>query len=124
MKVKPLFVNIRKFYSLNYYSEYHGAGVAYKLYDCLFKLLDKLGYKNAYAAYTEPNIKSMKFHRKFGFAFIGTHHKTGYKLGKWRDVTWLEKTINTHEEKPNKILSIGEISFEYLDYLFSSYSIK
>ena len=98
--------------------EYQGSGVANKLYDCLFVLLAKLGYKNAYAAYTEPNVKSMKFHEKFGFILIGTHHKTGYKFGKWHDVTWLEKEISIHDEKPKEIVSINEISSDYLEDIF------
>jgi len=93
-------------------SEYHGSGIAYKLYERLFILLKKLGYKNAYAIITEPNIKSLKFHDKFGFTLIGTHHKTGYKFGQWHDVTWLEKTISEHDDKPEKILLIGELSDE------------
>ena len=71
--------------------EYHGKNISHKLYNCLFALLGKLGYINAYAAYTEPNIQSFKFHQKFDFTIIGTHHKTGYKFGQWHDVTWLEK---------------------------------
>jgi phosphinothricin acetyltransferase len=102
--------------------EYHGLEVAYRLYDCLFAILDKLGYKNAYAAYTEPNAKSMRFHQKFGFTLIGTHHKTGYKLKKWHDVTWLEKRINTLDESPNGVLAITEIPLEYFESLFRSYT--
>jgi len=101
---------------------YHGSGIATKLYGCLFALLDKLGYKNAYAAYTEPNIKSMKLHEKFGFVLIGTHHKTGYKFGKWHDVTWLEKAIGKHDDNPDRISLIGEVSPGYLDNLFADYS--
>lgn len=102
--------------------EYHGSGISYKLYDCLFALLVELGYKNVYAAYTEPNIKSMKFHHKFGFVNIGTHHKTGYKFGQWHDVTWLEKTIAEHDEKPKEPLSINDISSEYLEQLLGAYT--
>ena len=107
--------------SIYFLPEYHGSGKAYNLYNCLFNLLEKLGYKNAYAAYTEPNIKSKKFHEKFGFKIIGTHHKTGYKLGKWHDVTWLEKAINDHDESPKGILSINDIPNDYLENLFSLY---
>ena len=100
--------------------EYHGKNISHKLYNCLFALLSKLGYVNAYAAYTEPNIKSFKFHQKFGFSIIGTHHKTGYKFGKWHDVTWLEKTINEHINKPKNVLSINEISPEIINQIFTS----
>jgi phosphinothricin acetyltransferase len=101
--------------------EFHGSGAANKLYECLFVLLKKMRYKNAYACYTEPNPKSKKFHQKFGFTVIGTHHKTGYKFGQWHDVTWLEKTIGKHEEKPEKPLSINDLSPEYINDVFNLY---
>lgn len=104
--------------------EYHGSGIAYKLYGCLFTILDELGYKNAYAAYTEPNEKSRNFHYKLGFTVIGTHHKTGYKFGKWHDVTWLEKIISEHSEPPKRLLAISEIPSEHLESLLGSYAME
>ena len=100
--------------------EFHGKGIACKLYDCLFKFLEKLGYINAYATYAEPNIKSMKFHQKFGFSTVGTFKKTGYKFGQWHDVTWLHKTISENSI-PKKTLGINEISSDYLDRIFSDW---
>lgn len=100
--------------------KYHGSRIAFKLYNCLFKILKELGYYNAYAAYTVPNEKSEKFHNKFGFNIIGTHHKTGYKFGKWHDVVWFEKTINEHDNKPNALKLMSELSFEYLKEVFYS----
>lgn len=102
--------------------EYHGSGIAHKIYDCLFEILKELGYYNAYAAYTVPNEKSIRFHEKFGFTLIGTHHKTGYKFGKWHDVSWLEKIINEHIDKPNLIKSISDLPDEYLNDLFFAYT--
>ena len=110
--------------SIYFLPEYHGSGKAYYLYECLFILLNKLGYRNAYAVCTEPNEKSIKFHKKFDFDLIGTHHKTGYKFGKWHDVTWLEKTIRKHDENPKEILLISELSAEYLENIFNSYKNK
>jgi len=101
--------------------EHHGSGIAYKLYDCLLILLKELGYCNAYAGCVVPNAKSIKFHTKFGFTLIGTYRKTGYKFGQWHDVTWLEKTLTKHSEKPAKIKAISELSSEYLESVFSSY---
>lgn len=98
--------------------KYHGSRAAYKLYDCLFKILKELGYYNAYAGYTVPNNKSMIFHQKFGFTFIGTYHKTGYKFGKWHDVAWLEKIINEHAEKPETLKSLSDLPDEYLNNFF------
>lgn len=93
---------------------YHGSGVVHKLNECLFKILKEQGYINVYAEYSVPNEKSIKFHRKFGFTSIGTFHNTGYKFGKWHDVVWIEKTINTNLENPQIIKSIVELPFEFL----------
>lgn len=101
---------------------YHGAGIAYKLYHCLFEILKTLGYYNVYAGYSSSNIKSMSFHQKCGFTIIGTYHKAGYKFGKWHDVTWLEKTINNHSDKPALIKSISELGDDYLNDIFLSYT--
>ena len=90
--------------------EYQGVGVAYKLYDRLFALLDKLRYINAYAVIALPNDKSIRFHKKFEFTLIGIHHKTGYKFGKWHDVAWFEKVINTHDDNPKEVLLMKDIS--------------
>jgi len=98
--------------------EYHGTGIAGRLYDCLFAILAALGYKNIYAAYAEPNIKSFKFHQKFEFSVIGTHHKTGYKFGRWHDVTWLEKRIGGDDVSPGGVLAINEIPNVVLDKIF------
>lgn len=100
--------------------QYHGSGVAYKLYDCLFMILKELGYYNAYAGYTVPNEKSRRFHEKFGFTVIGTHHKTGYKFGKWHDVVWLEKIITEHDDNPGAVKSVTELPEEHLKEIFFS----
>jgi len=100
--------------------EYHGSGAAHKLYACLLTLLQALGYRNVYAAYTVPNGKSAKFHQKFGFTEIGTHRKTGYKLGQWHDVCWLELAINEHSENPEPPKAVGELAEEFVNAVFSS----
>ena len=103
--------------------EYQGSGAAYKLYDCLFTILKEQGYYNVYAAYTVPNDKSMKFHNKFGFSLIGTHHNTGYKFGRWHDVTWLEKIMNEGTEKPGIIKSIKELPQELIEGIFHLHTL-
>ena len=103
--------------------EQHRRGVAYRLYDGLFRLLKELGYYNAYAAYTEPNAKSRKFHEKFGFKFAGTHSATGRKLGTWHDVTWLEKHIREHDDAPGEIKLIGELPEEFIRRVCDAYVV-
>lgn len=90
-------------------SDYHGSGAAYELYKCLFDILYKLGYYNAYAGITVPNNRSIRFHEKHGFKSIGTYHKTGYKFDSWHDVLWMEKEIRDHDSSPNPLKSITEL---------------
>lgn len=101
--------------------QYHGCGIAHKLYACLFEILKTLGYYNAYAGCTVPNDKSIRFHQKFGFVPIGTYHKTGYKFGAWRDVLWLEKSINEHSPNPAAVKSIHELPADDLDLILFSH---
>ncbi|MDR0949334.1 MAG: GNAT family N-acetyltransferase [Lachnospiraceae bacterium] len=92
-----------------YISEaYQGTGIAKKLYDGLFEMLRNCGYVNAYAGYTNPNDKSRMFHEKYGFTHVGTYHKVGYKFGKWHDVIWVEKTIQSHTDHPEETISIKD----------------
>lgn len=95
--------------SIYFAPEHHGTGKAARLYGALFALLAELGYCNTYAAYTEPNEKSRRFHEKCGFSPVGTFHHTGYKFGRWHDVTWVEKALKTPEQRPALLKSIREL---------------
>ena len=75
-------------------------GVGTALYEQLFALLSETHYYNAYAGITLPNERSVGLHKKFGFSEIGIHHNTGYKLGKWHDVIWLEKALKDYSISP------------------------
>jgi phosphinothricin acetyltransferase len=82
--------------------KYYRYGVAKALYTALFEILKLQGFVNAYAVITLPNDKSVAFHEKFGFRYLTTYKKIGYKLGQWHDVGWWEMQINTAEENPKE----------------------
>lgn len=84
-----------------YISEkYYQRGVAHALYTALFDILKLQGYVNAYAVITLPNDKSIAFHKKFGFEYLTTYPKIGYKLGQWHDVGWMQYEIIPHKKDP------------------------
>ena len=85
---------------------YHGRGIAARLYQRLFSILAEQGIYNLYAAYTEPNEKSRRFHEKMGFRPVGTFHQTGYKFGRWHDVTWMEKSLQEHNVPQGEVKSV------------------
>ena len=93
-----------------YISEkYYGFGVANTLYTALFEILKIQGYVNAYAVITLPNERSIAFHKKFGFEYLTTYKKIGYKLGQWHDVGWMQYEINPHKEEPADPLKFSQI---------------
>lgn len=57
-----------------------------------------------------PNDASAALHRKLGFGLLGTHHNTGYKNGRWRDVVWFEKHIGSFNGVPEPIRPIGQLA--------------
>ena len=68
-------------------------GVARRLYQTLFDLLDRQGYRMAYAGITLPNPASVGFHEAMGFEPVGVYHNVGWKHGQWRDVGWWELVL-------------------------------
>lgn len=75
-------------------------GVAYGLYTSLFELLRLQGFFNAYAAIALPNDASVRAHARAGFQTIGVHRQTGFKLGRWHDVLWMQLALQPHQNDP------------------------
>ena len=44
-----------------------------------------------------------------GFTLMGVLKNTGYKNGKWRDVSWYEKQLNPYPEHPVPFRKIDEL---------------
>jgi len=103
-----------------YISEkYFGIGVANALYTGLFHILKLQGYINAYAVITLPNDRSIAFHKKFGFEYLTTYNKIGYKLGKWHDVGWMQYEIIPHNEEPVDPITLPQIDRSVIDSILA-----
>ena len=101
-----------------YISEkYQRLRVALALYSALFDILKIQGYVNAYAVITLPNEKSVAFHENFGFSYLTTYRKIGYKLNEWHDVGWWELQINPHEPIPTAPFALPEIDISMLNQI-------
>ena len=83
-------------------------GAAKKLYLKLFETLTHLGYANALAGITLPNIPSVGFHEHMGFEPIGIYKKVGFKNGEWRDVGWWNYPLQDMSDTPSDPLPFGE----------------
>lgn len=84
-------------------------GIGRKLYEELLGILKEQGICNAYSLVTRPNEKSEKLHEAMGFTRLGVLKNTGYKNGKWRDVSWYEKQLNPYTENPSPFIKIGDL---------------
>ena len=47
-----------------------------------------MGYCNLYALITSDNLASCRFHEGRGYRLEGVLRRSGYKFGKWHDVSW------------------------------------
>ena len=107
-----------------YISEkYFGIGVANALYSALFDILKLQGYVNAYAVITLPNDRSIAFHKKFGFEYLTTYKKIGYKLGRWHDVGWMQYEVTPHKEDPNDPIKFSIIDKSAIDPILTKASL-
>jgi len=106
-----------------YISEkYFGFGIANALYTALFDILKIQGYVNAYAVITLPNDRSITFHKKFGFDYLTTYKKIGYKLGQWHDVGWMQYEVNPHKEDPADPIKFPQIDKAIVDSILKKSS--
>lgn len=90
--------------------DFHGRGIAKRLYQVLHGILKEQGYYNLYAVITAVNLPSVAFHRSAGYSDIGLFHKTGYKMGEWLDVLWMEKHLRPFSGTPE-----APVSYKSLD---------
>lgn len=74
-----------------------GRGAGKRLYAVLENLLQAMGYVVSFAIITGENEPSLAFHRANGYVPCGKMIKCGQKFGRWLDVCWLEKRLNSVE---------------------------
>ena len=80
--------------------EARGRGIGTALYRELLRILEDLGFRNAYAGIALPNDASVRLHEAVGFERIGVYRDVGYKLGAWRDVGWWGRRLGTLDAEP------------------------
>ena len=91
--------------------EYRRRGVGRGLYASLFAILAVQGYFNAYAGIALPNPASVALHESMGFKPIGVFSGVGFKLGRWCDVGWWQRSLHGRQrspEQPHGLATIAE----------------
>ena len=77
-----------------------GQGRGRDLYLALEEELRRRGIVILYALVTSSNLPSLRFHMALGYREIGRLPASGWKKGKWHDVTWLEKRLAPADQPP------------------------
>jgi len=96
--------------SIYVHPSYHRFGIGRALYTTLFRLLKLQGYFRVYAGITVPNPSSISLHQSLGFQPIGIYRNTGYKLGRWLDVEWWERSLQPEGTEPRPPQPITELA--------------
>lgn len=98
-----------------------GKGLGRKLYRALFAVLERQGFRNAYAVIALPNPKSVRLHEAFGFENVGVTHTSGYKFGRWIDVVTMEKRFATSLDSPPPIVPANELDRPFLQSILEEH---
>jgi phosphinothricin acetyltransferase len=70
-----------------------GRGIGTRLYDELFKQLQREDLHRAYAGIALPNQASIALHERFGFKRVAHFTEQGRKFDRYWDVGWYEKPL-------------------------------
>lgn len=89
--------------------QYRGQGIGKALYRALFAILALMGIKAVYAAIEGGNSVSIAMHMAMGFRQFAVFADTGYKLGAWHDIVWLELELGQRETAPQPIVPAAKL---------------
>ena len=79
-----------------------GLGVGRKLLEALIAACEAGGWRQMIAVISDSATSgaSVALHAACGFAHTGTLHDSGYKFGKWLDVTLMQRTLGAGAGDP------------------------
>ncbi len=89
--------------------EHLGKGIGSRLYEVLFDLLERQGYRSVTAGVSLPNPASIALHEKFGMKKIGAHQRVGWKFGEWHDVGYWQGFLGEDTGEPGIIRTVEEV---------------
>ena len=98
---------------------YKSLGVGKLLYNKLIEIVKLQNVRNIYACITSANEKSLKFHEKLGFEFIGIFKNTGYKFDSWYGVNWMGIAVGDINEKPETVKMINEVDSKLIENILN-----
>ena len=92
---------------------HRGTGSA--LYRSLEDCLRRQNVCNLCACIAYPNPDSIAFHKAFGYVEAAHFHQSGYKLGAWQDMIWMERTLCPHSIPPAPFVPFSQLDPDFPD---------
>jgi phosphinothricin acetyltransferase len=75
-----------------------GRGLGTKVLQALIQFAEEQGYHNLIGGIATENEVSIRTHLKCGFVPCGTIRQCGFKFGKWIDLSFYQRLLNTPRE--------------------------
>ena len=79
--------------SVYIHKNFRGKGIGNQIMKQLVEAAKKAGFHCLLARIADGNPQSIHIHEKFGFRTVGVMHQVGFKFGRFRDVTLMEKIL-------------------------------
>jgi len=89
--------------------EGQGRGLARGLYERLFGVLERQGYRLLIAGVALPNEASVGLHESFGMEKAAHFERNGFKKGAWRDVGYWVKHFGGEEAPAGAVRGVSEV---------------
>ena len=84
-------------------------GIGVRLYSCLESILRRQNINCICACVTFPNKDSIHFHSRMGFKKVAQFERCAYKLGQWRDIVWMEKSLISSDAPPEPFIPFPKL---------------
>ena len=80
---------------------HRGAGLGHLILDELIRRALAAGHHSIMARITSRNTASLRLHARHGFRTIGVERQTAFKLGRWHDVTIMQRRLDARGRTSN-----------------------
>ena len=84
-------------------------GLGSALHRALEEQLRRQHVCNLCACITYPNPASIAFHERQGYQLTAHFHRSGFKLGAWHDMVWMERELCPHTIPPLPFIPFSQL---------------
>ncbi|CAO3590534.1 unnamed protein product [Absidia cylindrospora] len=102
--------------SIYIHVDHHRRGLGRLLLEELIAIAEKMQLRSLIAAITSENSPSIQLFNQYQFTLAGTFHDSGYKFGRFLDVTFLERIITSTVAKFEGAASFTSFPWGHYQY--------